>query len=63
MTEWRTTILSLAARFWDPPAGAVRIGGVNLRKMSTDELYRAISVVFQEPYLFQGSILEVLVDG
>lgn len=59
----KTTILSLVARFWDPDAGAVRIGGVDLREMGAHELYEAISVVFQEPYLFQGSIFDNIAAG
>lgn len=59
----KTTILSLVARFWDPGAGSVRIGGVDLREMGAHELYEAISVVFQEPYLFQGSIFDNIAAG
>lgn len=59
----KTTFLSLVARFWDPDAGSVRIGGVDLREIDADELYRAIGVVFQEPYLFQGSIFDNIAAG
>ncbi len=34
----KTTLTRLIARFWDVDAGAVRIGGVDVRDMSVDEL-------------------------
>ena len=46
----------LAARFWDVTGGAVRLGGVDVRDMRTDEILGRISVVFQDVYLFHDSI-------
>ncbi|MEM9669165.1 MAG: ABC transporter ATP-binding protein [Pseudomonadota bacterium] len=54
----KTTLLRLIARFWDIGAGAVAIGGVDVRDMSTEDLMRQISIVFQDIYLFDGTILE-----
>lgn len=54
----KTTILRLIARFWDVDGGAVRIGGADVRDLATDDLMSCISVVFQDVYLFNGSILE-----
>ena len=54
----KTTILRLIARFWDASAGTVRIGGVDVRDLSTEVLMRQISVVFQDVYLFDGTIEE-----
>ncbi|MEM9096662.1 MAG: ABC transporter ATP-binding protein, partial [Pseudomonadota bacterium] len=54
----KTTILRLIARFWDVNAGAVRIGGVDVREMTTEDLMARISVVFQDVYLFDGTIAE-----
>ncbi len=54
----KTTILRLIARFWDVDAGAVRIGGVDVRDMTTEDLMARIAVVFQDVYLFEGSIAE-----
>ncbi|MEM6463261.1 MAG: ABC transporter ATP-binding protein [Pseudomonadota bacterium] len=54
----KTTILRLVARFWDVDTGSVRIGGVDVRDMTTEVLMSHISVVFQDVYLFEGSILE-----
>ena len=44
------------ARFWDVTGGAVRLGGVDVRDMRTDEILGRISVVFQDVYLFHDSI-------
>ena len=54
----KTTILRLIARFWDAGSGTVAIGGVDVREMSTEVLMRQISVVFQDVYLFDGTIEE-----
>lgn len=52
----KTTLTRLIARFWDVDAGAVRIGGVDVRDMAVDELLGMISLVFQDVYLFDGTI-------
>lgn len=54
----KTTLLRLIARFWDVDAGAVRIGGADVRQVSTEDLMRRISIVFQDVYLFDGTIRE-----
>ena len=54
----KSTIQRLIARFWDVNKGAVRIGGIDVRDVSTEELMQNLSIVFQETYLFNGTILE-----
>ncbi|MEM1046048.1 MAG: ABC transporter ATP-binding protein [Pseudomonadota bacterium] len=54
----KTTILRLIARFWDVNSGAVRIGGIDVRDLATEDLMGMISVVFQDVYLFDGTIAE-----
>ena len=54
----KTTILRLIARFWDVSDGAVRIGGVDVRDIATEDLMGMISVVFQDVYLFDGTIAD-----
>lgn len=53
----KTTIASLIARFWDVQQGAVKIGGVNVKEMTCDSLLKHISMVFQNVYLFNDTIL------
>jgi ATP-binding cassette subfamily B protein len=54
----KTTLLQLLARFYDVRAGAVRVGGVDVRAIGDEELMRRIAVVFQDVYLFDGTIEE-----
>ncbi|WFB05779.1 ABC transporter ATP-binding protein/permease [Streptomyces sp. LX-29] len=54
----KTTVIKLIARFFDTDAGTVRVGGVDVSEMRTEDLTSAISVVFQDVYLFDGTILE-----
>lgn len=52
----KSTVTRLAARFWDVTSGEVRLGGVSLKNMKTDELLSHISMVFQDVYLFHDTI-------
>ncbi|MEV5390936.1 ABC transporter ATP-binding protein [Nocardia farcinica] len=52
----KSTLLHLLARFSDVDAGAVRIGGVDVRAIDTDTLMSRIAVVFQDVHLFDGTI-------
>lgn len=59
----KTTILRLIARFWDVKAGSVRVGGSDVRSLTTEELMAQISMVFQDVYLFEGTIEDNLRMG
>ena len=54
----KSTVASLVARFWDVSAGAVRIGGVDVRDIDPDVLMGCVSLVFQDVHLFRTSMLE-----
>ncbi|MBF6194096.1 ABC transporter ATP-binding protein [Nocardia sp. CDC186] len=54
----KSTLLQLLARFYDVDGGAVRVGGVDVRAISTEALRERIAVVFQNVYLFDGTIEE-----
>lgn len=54
----KTTIAGLLARFRETTEGTVRIGGVDVREIATDELAAHVSLVFQDVYLFDGTIEE-----
>lgn len=54
----KSTVLQLLARFYDVESGAVRVGGVDVRAISTEELMARIAIVFQNVYLFDGTIEE-----
>ena len=52
----KTTITNLLLRFYDPQRGAVRIGGTDIREVSTRDLREQIAVVTQETILFNQTI-------
>ncbi|WP_030378530.1 MULTISPECIES: ABC transporter ATP-binding protein [unclassified Streptomyces] len=54
----KTTVASLIARFRDTTEGTVRIGGVDVRDITADDLAAHVSLVFQDVYLFDGTIEE-----
>ena len=54
----KTTLVRLVARFFDASEGTVRVGGVDVRDMSSEQLAGQISQIFQDSYLFQGSIAD-----
>lgn len=52
----KTTLCSLIARFWDVDAGAVSIGGINVKDYTLNSLMKNVSMVFQNVYLFADTI-------
>lgn len=54
----KTTVLALLLRFYDPQAGTVRIGGIDLREFDPAALRRLIAVVPQDPVIFATTVLE-----
>ena len=54
----KTTLVRLIARFFDAREGCVLVGGVDVRHMSDSQLAGQISHIFQDCYLFQGSIAD-----
>ena len=59
----KTTLTRLIARFWDVTEGSVRIGGVDVRDMAVNDLLSMVSLVFQDVYLFDGTIEDNLRFG
>lgn len=54
----KTTLASLIARFYDPEKGTVKIGGVDVKDISSRNLMEQVSYVFQDSHLLKMSILE-----
>ncbi|WP_280353530.1 ABC transporter ATP-binding protein [Nocardia abscessus] len=52
----KSTLLQLLARFHDVSKGAIRVGGVDVRDIDTSTLMAQIAIVFQDVYLFDGTI-------
>jgi ATP-binding cassette subfamily B protein len=59
----KTTIVNLIARLWDVSAGTVRIGSVDVRDISQENLNRMVTVVFQQTFLFEDTIMNNLRFG
>ena len=53
----KTTLTRLMMRYADVQKGDIKIGGVNIKNMDPDDLMKYISVVFQDVYLFDDTIL------
>ncbi len=59
----KTTLLNLLPRFFDVTAGAIKIGGVDIRDLAEERLAQLITVVFQDVYLFAGTIMDNIAFG
>ena len=59
----KSTLMNLLPRFWDVDSGAIRIDGVDVRKIRGRGLRRLIGVVPQETILFQDTIARNIAYG
>ncbi|UCN16495.1 ABC transporter ATP-binding protein/permease [Cellulomonas iranensis] len=59
----KTTLAKLVARFMDPTTGAVRLDGVDLREIASQDLRRRVVLVPQEGFLFDGTLAENVAYG
>lgn len=59
----KSTILSLIERFYDPTAGVIRMGGVDIRDLDRDELRSRIGYVEQDAPVLAGSLRDNLLLG
>jgi ABC-type multidrug transport system fused ATPase/permease subunit len=59
----KSTLARLAARFYDPKAGALRLDGVPLDRLADADLRRAVVMVTQESFLFSGTVADNIAFG
>ena len=59
----KTTLANLVCRFYDVTRGAIRIDGVDIRELSTEEIRKQIGMVLQTPFLFRGTLAENIAYG
>ncbi len=59
----KSTLVNLIPRFYDVKSGSVKIDGEDIRNISLKSLRNNISVVFQDNFLFSGSIRENIMMG
>lgn len=52
----KSTLVNLLARFWEADAGAVRIGGNDVRAYRADDVRQLLGVASQHPHLFNGTL-------
>ncbi|MGH1502921.1 MAG: ABC transporter ATP-binding protein [Acidimicrobiales bacterium] len=52
----KSTVARLLPRFYDVEAGSIELDGIDLRHLRLADLRRAVGLVFQETFLFSGSI-------
>ena len=56
----KTTIARLVPRLWEATGGAVMVGGVDVREIPRGVLLERVSIVFQDVFLFHGTVRENL---
>ncbi|MEJ2166605.1 MAG: cysteine/glutathione ABC transporter ATP-binding protein/permease CydC [Desulfobacterales bacterium] len=56
----KSTLVRLLARFWDPVSGQIFLGNEDVRNFSEPDLRRLISVVSQQPHMFNATLKENL---
>ena len=59
----KTTFVSLLPRFYDPTSGRIAIDGTDIRDFTLKSLRQNIAVVFQDNFLFSGTIRENILLG
>jgi len=59
----KSTLLNLLPRFYDPTAGRVLLGGVDLRDVALAEVRTDVAVITQRPILFSITLRENLIAG
>lgn len=59
----KSTLVNLIPRFYDVKSGAVKIDDIDVRKFSLESLRKNISMVFQDNFLFTGTIRENIMMG
>ena len=59
----KTTIANLIPRFYDVKSGSIKIDGIDIRDIELESLRQNIAVVFQDNFLFTGSIKENILLG
>ncbi|MBI3348509.1 MAG: ABC transporter ATP-binding protein [Burkholderiales bacterium] len=59
----KSTLVNLICRFYDVTEGAIKVDGVDLRRIRVSDYRRHIGLVLQEPFLFFGTIAENIAYG
>jgi ATP-binding cassette subfamily B protein len=52
----KSSLISVLIRFYDIQQGVIRLGGQDIRDLDRREIRRRIGVVFQDPFIFTGTV-------
>jgi len=52
----KSTVAALLARMWDPQEGVVSIDGIDIRNLSSNELYAKVAILLQDVQLLRASV-------
>lgn len=59
----KSSLVHLIARLWEVDSGAIRIGGIDLRRIGMRDLHSQVAMVFQDVLLFSGTVLDNIKIG
>ena len=59
----KSTVVNLIPRFYDVNSGSIEIDGINIKHFNLNELRENIAFVFQDNFLFSGTLRENLLMG
>ncbi|PYI09402.1 lipid A export ATP-binding/permease protein msbA [Aspergillus sclerotiicarbonarius CBS 121057] len=59
----KTTVISLLERFYNPSKGSISVNGQNIHSIDASYYRRSLSLVAQEPRLFEGTIRDNIILG
>lgn len=59
----KTTVVSLLERFYDPQRGVIRVDGQDIRGVTLHSLREQMSMVLQDVFLFNGTIVDNIAYG
>ncbi|TAK97399.1 MAG: ABC transporter ATP-binding protein [Aquabacterium sp.] len=59
----KSTLVNLICRFYDVTDGAIKVDGVDVRRIGVSDFRKHIGLVLQEPFLFFGTIAENIAYG
>lgn len=59
----KSTLVNLIPRFYDIKSGSIEIDNVNIKDISLESLRKNIAIVFQDNFLYSGTIKENIMMG
>lgn len=59
----KSSLMQLVPRFYEPDQGRVLLDGIDVRDLDVAELRAAVGLVFQEPFLFSGTVHDNVAYG